>query len=108
MLPHRLLKPALVEMNEQGEEDKEFLPPRLQRHCKQFREYAPKPRTLPAAVRGWKRMLKVRRCERHNVRRLAIFDELVALQTLKQKAETIRPVNLAGQIASQAANVQTS
>lgn len=73
--------------DEQEEVDTETrLPPQLQRHWKQFRDSAPKARTLKVSVQDWWAMRKVRQCERRNAARLAIYDELVALQKLKQTA----------------------
>jgi len=67
-------------------DDDMALPPRLRRHWKQFAEKAPKPHTIHTRLQEWRRMHRARECERKNAHRLAVFDELVALQTLRKKA----------------------
>ena len=72
------------------DDDDMALPPRLRRHWKQFAENAPKPHTLHTRLQEWQRMRRARECERKNAHRLAVFDELVALQTLRKKAAARR------------------
>lgn len=83
-----------VENEEETEEtigeDGEVVPPRLSRHWKQFAQKAPTPVTFRRRIQEWKRMRRVRHCERKNAHRMAIMDELVALQTLKKKARQQR------------------
>jgi short chain dehydrogenase len=69
------------------EMDESIFPPRLRRHWKQFQENAPKPRTLRRTFLEWRRMREITQAERQNAHRLAIYDELVALQALKKKSK---------------------
>ena len=78
------------------------VPPRLQRHFKQFggaqqddleasnnlSDQNPKRRLFGSRWRkNMKRMRDVRRAEAQKVRRMAVYDELVALQAIKRKAK---------------------
>lgn len=73
-----------------GEEetaDVNRLPPRLRRHLQQFlREKTPTPATFGTSIAEWKRGREFKRAERKNAHRLAVYDELVALQAIKKKA----------------------
>jgi len=70
------------------------VPPRLQRHFKQFgssqqqerRPSKPKRQSWKFAWKKMDRMRSVRRAESQKVKRMAIYDELVALQAIKRKA----------------------
>ena len=72
---------------DEDESDVYLLPRRLSRHWYQFLETAPKPKSLPTTIRSWRRMRDVRQRERHNARRLAVYDELLALQALKKQTQ---------------------
>jgi hypothetical protein len=63
------------------------LPSRLQRHWKLLRGKVPKPKSLASALRDWRNMRQVQKSERKNAHRLLIYDELLAIQTLKKKAD---------------------
>ena len=58
----------------------------LKQHLSQLYENAPRPQTFNAVWTEWKRVRAARRREAAKVRRLAVFDELVALQALKRQA----------------------
>lgn len=63
------------------------LPLRLRRYWQQqFRDKVPRPNAVRTSIAEWKGMRLVRKCERKNARRLAIYEELVELQALKKKS----------------------
>jgi len=66
------------------------LPPQLHKHWNSIVEKAPKPGSFQATWREWKRRRILRKRERQNARRLAIYDELLALQSLKKKVQARR------------------
>jgi uncharacterized protein len=59
--------------------------PRLRKQLYQLYEKAPNLRTLQTTLRDWGRMRQARQREAAKIRRLSIFDELVALQALKRQ-----------------------
>ena len=59
--------------------------PRLRKQLNQLYDKAPRPTSLQTTYREWVRMREARKRESAKIRRLSIFDELVALQALKRK-----------------------
>ena len=59
--------------------------PRIRKQLNQLYENAPRPPSLRTTFREWNRMRDARSREAAKIRRLSIFDELVALQALKRK-----------------------
>ena len=70
-----------------GAEDAILLPPRIHKHWNSLIGKAPKPIDLKTTIREWRRVRAQRRLERQNARRLAIYNELLALQSLKKKTK---------------------
>ena len=76
------------------------LPLRLHRHWKQFTRKAPASVSFGKRIQEWRRMRRLRICERNNAHRLAIMDELIALQTLKKKARRQRASHFGKPVAN--------
>ena len=74
-----------------SEEDAMYVPPRLRRHWHSLVGKAPKTIDVTTTIREWRRVRAQRRLERQNARRLAIYNELLALQSLKRKAKVKQP-----------------
>ena len=72
------------------EDPNDALPLRLHRQWKQFARKAPRSVSAGKHIQEWRQMRRRRLCERNNAHRLAVMDELIALQTLKQKARQQR------------------
>ena len=64
--------------------------PKLLKQLNSLYESAPRPRSFQAVFEEWKRVRAARRREAAKIRRLSIFDELVALQAIKRKTARVR------------------
>lgn len=75
---------AAVE-NKESEDDVVWLPRRLRQHWNSFSSPPNGNSSSKWSLQVWRERRKYRRLERLNERRRVVYDELVALQTLKQK-----------------------
>jgi short-subunit dehydrogenase len=93
---------------EERSDGENILPPKPRRHWNAIIGKTPRPKSFSNTLREWRRTRESRARDRQNARRIAIFDELVALQTLKKRRAEVRRKKQSSNSSIKGSNVKDS
>jgi short-subunit dehydrogenase len=78
---------------EDDDDEAKRLPKKLRRHLQYLYRSTPKPQSLPLTVKQWRLRRRERKALSDRAKRFEIYDQLVALQTLKKRVITRKKQN---------------